>query len=299
MYGELKQVFEIGLSIKANPVAILASLAKAIYADEVITNDRLMKLCGVSRTTLFRNKRDVLHISMVQNATAVFQNETPTFQNETREKKEKAEKENPPCTPLKEEKKEKEQQPPKSPTGDLATATATAATASPSREEILAGLPDVWAKARAEALGEEDANYPYAAAKQKPATQKVEVPAEDDAPVTEENKILDFNDFKAFRRIYPKKGDFRPANFNRLKDAWNTAITHGFKGEHLVLAVETAKSKEIWKAPDGTFKYAPGAINFLEEEQAIDFLPKSYDPEANIKNDKPQNVKWADVEIDI
>ena len=301
MYEELKQriaqIVEANRTVKANPSVVLALIVKAVYGEEGLTNDQLIGLCGIHRNTFYNNRKAfkaleeqlqrMCHNPCVTVPMIVSQ---PMCHNGcvTTEEKEKAEKKGSPQTPLKETRKEKEKLlPPKSPTGDLEAAA--------DRAEKVKTLPAVLANIKAEVLGEDPNRYETRATTP-PKTTKYE---DEDSQVTPENEMPDHEHYLAFMRAYPKKTDFRYPKFTEFQEAWRTAISHGFRGEHLVQAVEAAKQTSDWRSPDGGWRFTPGAINFLNEEQALNYLPRSYDPEANLKKDAPQKFKWADVEIDI
>lgn len=69
MYEELKmrlaQIVEANRQVKGNPSVTLIHLVKAIYADESLTNDRLVQLCGLDRKTFYRNNADIKSVQSV------------------------------------------------------------------------------------------------------------------------------------------------------------------------------------------------------------------------------------------
>ena len=69
------------------------------------------------------------------------------------------------------------------------------------------------------------------------------------------------------------------------------------RGEHLVQAVEDAKQTSDWRSPDDGWRFTPSAINFLNEEQALNYLPRSCDSEANLKKNATLKVVKADLDF--
>ena len=55
----LAQIVEANRQVKGNPSVPFIHLVKAIYADENLTNDRLVQLCGLDRKTFYRNNADI------------------------------------------------------------------------------------------------------------------------------------------------------------------------------------------------------------------------------------------------
>ena len=268
MYEELKQriaqVVEAGVSIKANPAAILASIVKIVYADEYVNNTRLAKLCGINRTTLFRNEKDVLHIATMLSATTAMRGATSvvqpatqtvqgaTLQGATTEEKEKAEKKGSPQTPLKETRKEKEKSIPPTPQGDGWTD----------------GKPDFVTS------GADLVNCEANRCERAPRRQKVVLPADDnDTTPSEDNAMPDHEHYLAFIKAYPpqKAYSFRVKYINKFNKAWRDAIARGYKGKDLVAALEMAKESKKWK--ETYCDYAPNAIDFLEQNFAALYYP--------------------------
>ena len=306
MYEELKQrvlqVIEANRTVKAKPSIVLLHVVNEVFSDENFSKAALLRVCGLNEKSLYRNTADFKAIAeLLSNCTtqsappiagvqpSLHHSVCTTQSGVCNEEKEKAEKKGSPQTPLKETRKEKEKLlPPKSPTEDLEAAAAD-------RAEKVKTLPAVLANIKAEVLGEDPNRY-----ETRPTTPPKSTKYEDEgSQVTPENEMPDHEHYLAFMRAYPKKTDFRYPKFTEFQEAWRTAISHGFRGEHLVQAVEAAKQTSDWRSPDGGWRFTPGAINFLNEEQALNYLPRSYDPEANLKKDAPKKVKWADVELSI
>lgn len=110
-------------------------------------------------------------------------------------------------------------------------------------------------------------------------------------------EILDREDFDEFCRIYKKKGDFRLPSFNRVRSEWNSCVSAGITGKHILMAVRTANASDGWKEQFG--KYIPGALKFLEERQMMNFLPDSFDPYEDMRKRQPVEVVYADVDLSI
>lgn len=161
---------------------------------------------------------------------------------------------------------------------------------SPQREPT---LEEVLAATRREVMG--DVESPANIYERFPSVK----PAVDPAQLQQVDalEILDRDDFDEFCRIYKKKGDFRLPSFNRVRSEWNSCVSAGITGKHILMAVRTANASDGWKEQFG--KYIPGALKFLEERQMMNFLPDSFDPYEDMRKRQPVEVVYADVDLSI
>ena len=264
MYEELKQriiqIVEANRTVKANPSVVLAHIVKAIFADESLSNEKLISLCGITRNTFYNNLADFKALNEQSKSfglndcgstNALAQKAWTKTLGPTKEN-EKTENENLPDTPLKEEKKEEEKSIPPTPQGGGQTD----------------GKPDFVTS------GADLVNCEANRCERAPRRQKVVLPADDnDTTPSEDNAMPDHEHYLAFIKAYPpqKAYSFRVKYINKFNKAWRDAIARGYKGKDLVAALEMAKESKKWK--ETYCDYAPNAIDFLEQNFAALYYP--------------------------
>ena len=279
MYEALKmrlaQIVEANRQVKGNPSVPFIHLVKALYADESLTNDRLVQLCGLDRKTFYRNNADIKAVQSMlppwcpqggdfdtqggvttvgTKGTTVGTGSAHGGNTTAKEEKEKI-----PPHPFIKEREEKSF--PQTPNGGCPPGP-QGGSAQESLHDVLNNIKQDFYKSHGIVTRAED--YTSVGAD---ATQV------DNSPKRE---LANPQEFQKFFDDYPKrKGMQGGVAYEKVRHLWMQLEESGW-GYEINTALKAALCSKRWSENNGQF--IPTVFNFLENEEFRQFLPTGYKP---------------------